>query len=156
MKYKVIILCLLFYGVYNVETYAQVFVQNIPNNNLTAYDVTMQQNGYKLAYDNFTSEDYLFKGNENLWKEKWVELMTELNSFIKSKNLNWTNDVVCYNRVYFSKEGKIEGYLYDISGISESEKSKFDSCLKEFVMTHGVTIPATMAYWQYGNITFKK
>ena len=145
----------LFVGIATMAN-AQVFVQAIPNNNLTPYDITMQQNGHKLAYDNFTSEDYLFKGNETLWKQTWVQLMTELNTFIQAQNPHWTNDVVCYSRVYFSKEGKIEGYLYDVKGISESEKSKFDNCLKEFAINHSVTIPATMAYWQYGNITFKK
>ncbi len=134
---------------------AQILVQKIPDENLCEIDMNFMQNGYKLAFSNMSSEDYLFKGKEEEWKACWTKVMYDLKNFMQKNGLQLTSNTTCFNRVYFNKEGTIAAYLYHLKGLSASQEQKFDEAIFQFLITQKVTIKATQNYWQYGTLKFE-
>ncbi len=134
---------------------AQILVQKIPDENLCEIDINFMQNGYKLAFSNMSSEDYLFKGKEEEWKACWTKVMYDLKNFMQKNGLQLTSNTTCFNRVYFNKEGTIAAYLYHLKGLSASQEKKFDEAIFQFLNTQKVTIKAPQNYWQYGTLKFE-
>ena len=134
---------------------AQILVQKIPDENLCEIDMNFMQNGYKLAFSNMSSEDYLFKGKEEEWKACWTKVMYDLKNFMQKNGLQLTSNTTCFNRVYFNKEGIIAAYLYHLKGLSASQEQKFDEAIFQFLITQKVTIKSTQNYWQYGTLKFE-
>lgn len=134
---------------------AQILVQKIPDQNLTAIDGNFMQQGFKLAYSNLSSEDYLFKGREEEWKKSWIALMHALNNYMQKKGLQFTSSSSCFNRIYFNQEGNITAYLYQVSGLSTEQEKLFDDHIFQFLLTQKMNIKANQNYWQYGNLKFE-
>jgi hypothetical protein len=134
---------------------AQILVHKIPDENLCEIDINLLQSGYQLAYSNMTSEDYLFKGREEEWKTCWKKVLYDLKNFMLKNDLPLTSNTICFNRVYFSKEGNIIAYLYKIKGLSAVQEQKFDSLIFQFLITQKVSIKANQNYWQYGTLKFE-
>jgi hypothetical protein len=139
----------------NSSIEAQILVQKIPDENLCEIDINFMQNGYKLAYSNMTSEDYLFKGKEEEWKTCWNKVMYDLKNFMEKNGLKLTSNTTCFNRVYFNKDGSIAAYLYHINGLSANQEQKFDETIFQFLITQKVTIKTNQNYWQYGTLKFE-
>jgi len=153
MIQRILFLLTLICFTFNVN--AQILFQKIPNENLCAIDAHLMQKGYKLAYSNMTSEDYLFKGNEEEWKKYWIELMQELNSYMHKKGLQLNIKNTCYNRVYFNQDGTIAAYLYHLNGLSTVQEQKFDINIFQFLLDQKLNIKASQNYWQYGTLRFE-
>jgi hypothetical protein len=134
---------------------AQILVQKIPDENLCEIDINFMQSGYKLAFSNMSSEDYLFKGKEEDWKACWTKILYDLKKFMQKNGLQLASNTTCFNRIYFNKDGTIAGYLYHIKGLPASEEQKFDEAIFQFLITQKVTIKAPQNYWQYGTLKFE-
>lgn len=131
---------------------AQVLVRAVNENKLTEIDAQFMQKGYKLAYSQMTSEEYLFKGNEQKWKAAWVSLMQNLSTFMQQKGMVFNAGSTCYFRIYFNANGTIDACLYEAKGIAET--TQFEKLLIEFCLNNKVQMPATQTYWQYGTLNF--
>jgi len=140
---------------FSLNLKAQILVQKLPNENLCEIDINLMQSGYKLAYSNMTSEDYLFKGREVEWKTCWTKVLYDLKNFMQKNGLPLTSNTTCFNRVYFNKEGNITAYLYIIKGLSDVQEKKFDELVFQFLITQKVNIKASQNYWQYGTSKFE-
>lgn len=134
---------------------AQILIQKIPDENLCEADVNLLQEGYKLAYSNMSSEDYLFKGNEEEWKKQWTNLMLALNDFMKKNGLLFAPNTTCYSRIYFNKEGTIAAYLYHLNGLTIDQEKKFNEYIFQFLIEQKMTIQTNQKYWQYGTLKFQ-
>lgn len=153
MFHKIVFL-IAFICCYN-KAEAQILIQKIPDENLCAFDMELMQKGYQLAYSNMTSEDYLFKGNEEAWKTCWIKLMHDLNSYMQQKGVLLNKNTACFNRIYFRKEGTIEAYIYHLKGLTPAQEQKFDELLFDFLKLQRVSIEASQNYWQYGTLLFE-
>jgi len=137
------------------ELKAQILIQKIPDENLCEIDINLLQSGYKLAYSNMSSEDYLFKGNEEEWKKSWTQLLFALNDLMKTNGLHFGANTTCFNRIYFNKEGTIAAYLYHLKGLTAEQEQKFDEYIFQFLIEQKVNLSANQKYWQYGTIKFE-
>lgn len=151
-KNLILIVCL--FCITNVLN-AQILVHKIPDENLCEIDINLMQSGYRLAFSNMTSEDYLFKGKEEEWKTCWTKVMYDLKNFMQNNGLQLTSNTTCFNRVYFNKDGSIAAYLYHIKGLTANQEQKFDEAIFQFLITQKVSIKANDKFWQYGTLKFE-
>lgn len=153
MKIRLFLIALFFYTVATLN--AQVLVQKIPDENLSETDIGFIQAGFKLAYSNMTSEEYVFKGRDEEWKKCWIDLMQALNLYMQKKGLKLTGRNACFNRIYFSKEGAIVAYLYRLNGFTPAQEKVFDEQIFNFLIEQKVPIKTEWNYWQYGTLRFE-
>lgn len=134
---------------------AQVLMQKIPDENLCEIDYKLMQNGYKLAFSNMTSEDYVFKGREEEWKKCWTNSLFELKEYLQKNGLELSAKTSCFNRIYFNKDGTVAAYLYHLNGFNSNQEKKFDELIFKFLITLKVKIQTSQNYWQYGHLKFE-
>ncbi|HRG57709.1 MAG TPA: hypothetical protein PK323_02060 [Bacteroidia bacterium] len=140
---------------FHIVLNAQVLVQKIPDENLCEIDFKLMQNGYKLAFSNMSSEDYVFKGREEEWKKCWTNILFDLKKFMQKNGLEFSNNTYCFNRIYFNRDGTIAAYLYHINGINAKQEQKFDGLIFQFLITQKVNLQITQNFWQYGTLRFE-
>jgi hypothetical protein len=134
---------------------AQVLIKKLPDQNLCAVDAEFMKNGYALAFSNMSSEQYVFKGNEETFKKCWTNFLYDLNHFMQQKGIQVNPNASCYNRIYFNSDGKITAYLYVLDGFEPVQEKKFDDNLFEFLISQQLKITSTQNYWQYGTLKFQ-
>lgn len=134
---------------------AQVLIKKLPDQNLCAIDAEFMKNGYALAFSNMTSENYVFKGREEAFKNCWTGLLIDLNHYMQQKGIKVSANASCYNRIYFNSDGKIAAYLYALDGFEATQEKKFDDYLFEFLIAQQLKIASSQNYWQYGVLKFQ-
>ena len=84
------------------------------------------------------------------------KFMQELGTFLKVHSFSWEKETRCFNRIYFSSEGKVDYFLYNFpSGQLTAEKEKeFKRLLNLFVQQHRFTLSADEGFAQCSPIKY--
>lgn len=134
---------------------AQVMVTKINNQNLTELD-KQYMTTHKIAYDQHTSEDYLFKGQESQFEGEWKKMMFSLYEFCQKRNMKWQPGGFCYLRIFFTAKGKPEVIEYHTEGLLTGMEKEFEQVLIEFYLSYQLQITGPMPFWNFGNLKFTK
>lgn len=104
------------------------------------------------------SEESVFLNREEEMFEAWKSLLIDIGQFLHENEFFWGKPTRCFNRVYFSKTGKIEVFLFDFkTKIDEEKINRFKELLAEFVNDYKIKIkePANRKFSQCGMALFK-
>ena len=90
----------------------------------------------------------------------WSNFHDKLDDFMKKENFEWeidSLDVKVYQRVYFTKDGEIEYYLYNIKNelVSLEKKVEFGKLIEKFSQNAKFEIMRNEKYSQCGTNVYK-
>lgn len=85
----------------------------------------------------------------------WQKLLKDLGAFLKKNDFQWKEDARCMNKVYFTPEGKITYFLYDVPSLDEKEQAEFKRLLNIFIKDYTFGYTAKKQFTQCGPTKFK-
>ena len=85
----------------------------------------------------------------------WQKLLKDLGAFLKKNDFEWKEDARCMNKVYFTPEGKITYFLYDVPSLDEKEQAEFKRLLNIFIKDYTFGYTAKKQFTQCGPTKFK-
>jgi hypothetical protein len=67
--------------------------------------------------------------------ESYQNFIYQLASFLSKNNFKWGKQVRCFNRIYFSKQGTVDYFLYNFTEgqITKEQEADFEKLVKTFV-----------------------
>ena len=72
----------------------------------------------------------VFGTRQNEFQQAYVKMLNDLGGFLNKNNFKWEKPVKCFNRIYFSPDGKIDYFLFKFKqGDLTIEKEKIFSKL---------------------------
>ncbi len=77
-----------------------------------------------------------FRGREKEFTEAYATLLAELGDFLKKNNFYWDKPTRCFNRIYFSKDGSIDYFLFNFNPgeVSEKKQKQFERLVGTFIL----------------------
>ena len=99
----------------------------------------------------------VFSGRTKAFAGAWRDFLRELMVYLERNGFIWEQQVQCTTRVYFSKDGGVDHFLYSFrEGVLTTEQlERFDQLLNAFVETHGFPLKADEPFAQCGPVVFK-
>ncbi len=90
----------------------------------------------------------------------YVELLTCFGEFLSENKFHWENDVKCFNRIYFSPEGKIEYFLFNFfeesdKKPSEEVQAEFQRLLNLFIQDYQFSLKADVRFAQCSPVLYQ-
>ncbi len=76
----------------------------------------------------------IFK-DQKAYIESYQQFIFQLGGFLKENNFKWGKQVRCFNRIYFSKQGTVDYFLYNFKEgqITSEQENEFRDLLQKFV-----------------------
>ncbi|HMC97007.1 MAG TPA: hypothetical protein VKG92_05105 [Flavobacteriales bacterium] len=83
-------------------------------------------------------------------------MLQDLGKYLKAHDFIWEQPVKGFNRIYFSKEGKIDYFLYSIrpGQLTVEQEKRFDELLKGFVADYRFPMTAEVGFAQCSGVTY--
>ncbi len=85
----------------------------------------------------------------------WKKLLNDLRVFLKKNDFEWKEDASCLNKVYFTPEGKIAYFLYDVPSLDEKDQAEFKRLLNVFIKDYTFGYTTKKQFTQCGSTKFK-
>lgn len=100
-------------------------------------------------------EKSLFKG-QDAYIKSYQQFIYELSDFLKKNNFKWGKQVNCFNKIYFSKKGTVDYFLYNFKEgeITETQAKQFDKLLKKFVKNAKFSLPTETPFAQCSPVKY--
>jgi len=115
---------------------------------------------YKSAVSVDTS-NAVFKTEPDIEKAHiaYQNLLEEFSKFLTKKNFKWPFATSCFQKIYFSEDGKIDYFLFNFLGeppykVTADQEMKFKSLLNIFIKVYKYPITANMKYSQCGTVVY--
>ena len=98
----------------------------------------------------------VFRGKENEFYNAYVQMLQDLGTLLKEKGFLWEKPTWCFNKIYLSKDGKIDYFLYNFrkGEISDEKLKEFNKLINEFQEEFHFSIPAENNFSQCGPVTY--
>ncbi len=100
----------------------------------------------------------VFKGGDEQvqFQKAYEQLLKDLNLFLASKNFIWSRKTKCFQRIYFSPEGRIDYFIYNfnLKSVATEEQlspelaAKFNFLLSQFIQNYVFNISAKVKFAQ--------
>ena len=97
------------------------------------------------------------KTSDKNYKEvitSWKKLHSDLNQFLQHNNFDWetnSENIKIFNKIYFTKKGKIKVYAYRIlSDVSDEKTIEYGNLVKEFAKNIQINIERDVNFAQCG------
>lgn len=92
-------------------------------------------------------------------QQAYNQLLQDFGKFLASKNFKWEKKTKCFNRIYFSKEGTIDYFLYNFLGQpaekpSDSQQETFSQLLRLFIKEYQFALTAQVKFAQCSPVTY--
>jgi len=107
---------------------------------------------------NQDSTKALFK-NQAAYSQAYQDFLVGLGGFLKTRDFRWGKQVRCFNKIYFSRRGKVDYFLYNFAPgtITQEQEATFAQLLSEYVQIAQFKLPAPSRFSQcspvkYGDI----
>lgn len=126
----------------------------------------MEKNGISMTkldsiYPNATHADKnlgVFKGKkEEKFSKAWVDFYTELMTYFGKNGLIWGKQTYCFNKIYFSKEGKVAYWFFNFKqadNIPQEKQETYSKLLKEFSNKYQIKIKSKSNFSQCASVDF--
>jgi hypothetical protein len=97
-----------------------------------------------------------FAGHEKELTEAYSSLLTDLNSFLYRKNFWWEKNIRCFNRIYFSKNGTIDYFLFSFKPgeLEPAKQQHFEKLVAEFVGSYQFPLRHALPFAQCSPVTY--
>lgn len=89
----------------------------------------------------------------------YTGMLTDLGQFLHKNGFRWEKQTRCFNRIYFSPEGKIEYFLFDFGGKPEDRPSaekqaEFTGLLRLFIQDFRLPLSAPVKFAQCSPVVY--
>jgi hypothetical protein len=131
---------------------------------LTVHDAAMKgltidhmDSTYKSAGNKDTSKA-VFKTDtlQHLMYNAYVNLLKDFGKFLKENNFYWEEKTKCWNRIYFSKDGTIDYFLYNFQEqLSLGKEKEFERLLNLFIKNYQIPMTASVKFAQCSPVSYE-
>ncbi|MFD2566398.1 hypothetical protein [Pseudotenacibaculum haliotis] len=95
-------------------------------------------------------------GFEAIYKS-WSQFHYDLNDFLTSKNFTWGVDdenIKLFNRIYFTKEGKVKAYAYRVyNQVGKEKTEEYGKVIGDFLKSKQISLTRDVAFAQCGKMS---
>lgn len=89
----------------------------------------------------------------------YQNLINEFSNFLTDNNYNWPFATTCFQKIYFSEDGKIDYFLFNFLGeppykVTPDQENKFKVLLNEFIEYYKYPIISDLKYSQCGTVIY--
>lgn len=99
-----------------------------------------------------------FKGKKGKKFEKaWGDYFSALMQYFADHDLVWGDPTYCFNKIYFSKDGKVDHWFFNFKkadNIPADKQEKYFNLINEYIKTHPIKIKAKVNFTQCASVTF--
>ena len=118
----------------NKDSPNKLLVLNIEN---AENSIRMKNLNLDSIYPNLLDPKNITDSEKEVVFNSWISFHDKLSDFIKEENFEWEVDdskVKVYQKIYFTQNGEIEYYLYNIRSeiVSKEKKEEFGNLIKKF------------------------
>jgi hypothetical protein len=119
-------------------------------------DVTKLDSAYQSALHTDTLKA-VFNGQETEFQQAYANLLKQLNNHLKTHGFVWKKTVRCFNRIYFSPEGKIDYFLFHFQAddLETGERETFTKLVNAFVRYYTFPLKGKKAFAQCSPVVYK-
>jgi hypothetical protein len=73
--------------------------------------------------------------NQKAYIESYQKFMFQLADFLAKNNFKWGKQVRCFNKIYFSKQGTVDYFLYNFKEgeITPEQEKEFGNLIHKFI-----------------------
>jgi len=100
----------------------------------------------------------VFQGKDaEKFSAAWGKFYEELFAYCNKQGLRWASPTWCFNKIYFSKDGRIEYWLFNFrksDNIPAEVQSAYLDAIAKFSRKHKIRIKASTPFTQCGSVTF--
>lgn len=90
--------------------------------------------------------------------EAYVKLLQDFGNFLAKNNFKWEKPTKCFNRIYFSPNGKIDYFLFNFMGkaneLPADKQATFNKLLNQFVKYYQFAATAKVKFAQCSPTTY--
>ena len=111
---------------------------------------------------NVDTSDAVFKTEEEqkAMYYAYAKMITDFGTFLKENGFALEKDTRCFNRIYFSPDGKIEYFLFnffekDNNKPTEEAEDEFQRILSLFIQKYQFPLKAAVRFAQCGTVVYK-
>jgi len=97
-----------------------------------------------------------FAGKEKEFQHAYISMLQALGAFLHTHNFKWEKQTRCFNRIYISKDGTIDYFLFNFKpGEIDPEKEQaFEKLLGEFITTYRFPLTNTKSFAQCSPVQY--
>ncbi len=90
------------------------------------------------------------------FQDAYIQLLNDLGSFLNKNKFKWEKPIKCFNRIYFSPEGRIDYFLFKFrQGDLTAEKEKtFSDLLTLFIKDYQFSVQAERRFAQCSPVKY--
>lgn len=109
---------------------------------------------YTPAIDNDIEKSF-FK-NHSEFITAYTDFINSLSTFLSQNNFLWEKEVRCFNRVYFSKTGEVDYFLFDFKPgqVDIQKEEQFEKLLNIFIKKTKIKIKSSKKFAQCSPIKY--
>lgn len=97
-----------------------------------------------------------FNGREQEFIQGYTSLLKDLGKFLKANDFTWGKTTRCFNRIYISKSGEIDYFLFHFKEeeLPLYKQSQFEKLLTSFIETHKFPLSNTVDFAQCSPVKY--
>lgn len=97
----------------------------------------------------------IFK-DQKAYIEAYQQFLFQLGTFLKKNNFKWGKQVRCFNRIYFSKEGTVDYFLYNFKEgqVTPEQEREFGKLLQKFIQEAKFNLKADQQFAQCSPVKY--
>ena len=98
----------------------------------------------------------LFNDNSEEFIAAYQKMLNDLNSYLNKNNFNWEEMTKGFNRIYFSKDGKVEYFIYSFrpNQLSTEKMEQFQLLLTQFIATYQFPMKSSEGFAQCSPVNY--
>jgi hypothetical protein len=95
--------------------------------------------------------------NQEAYIAAYQEFIFQLADFLAKNNFKWEKEVRCFNKVYFSKEGTVDYFLYNFKEgqLTDEQKATFANLLQRFIEDTKFGLQADVPFSQCSPVKYR-
>lgn len=92
-------------------------------------------------------------------KSSWIDLHKKMGAYLQENGFTWGEEIQnisIYHRIYFSANGKVTNYLFNIKDpkVTEEKKAEFGELLQQFTTKNKLAYQRSTSFAQCGKTRF--
>jgi len=98
----------------------------------------------------------VFWDKQDEFIKAYQKTLQDLGAYLKANNFSWDKQTRCFNRIYFSKDGTIDYFLFNFSkdAITPEREKQFAVLLNKFVKDYRFPLSATTGFAQCSPVRY--